>query len=177
MSDRQVRSQVSEVPQMPEILERVLLYALDEGKQRMNAGEEIVPFTTMVVRDNVFLETHPGDSAQECFNLAQHTVEGARGANAYALCYDGYIDTDDGMKDALIAEGGVPGADEGHAISFLYTEGDDGLSFEEEPAYVGEAPNFMIALKDASEYGDDEIDDRYLDDEDAEAAGEPADEA
>ena len=42
---------------------------------------------------------------------------------------------------------------------------------------MGEAPNFMIALKDASEYGDDEIDDRYLDDEDAEAAEEPADEA
>ena len=78
MSDRQVRSQVSEVPQMPEILERVLLYALDEGKQRMNAGEEIVPFTTMVVRDNVFLETHPGDSAQECFNLAQHRAPAAR---------------------------------------------------------------------------------------------------
>ena len=27
------------------------------------------------------------------------------GAAAYALCYDGYIEIDDGVKDALIAEG------------------------------------------------------------------------
>ena len=37
-----------------------------------------------------------------------------------AFCYDGYIETDDGVKDALIAEGGVPGADEGYAIAYLY---------------------------------------------------------
>ena len=164
MSDRQVRSQVSEVPQMPEILERVLLYALDEGKQRMNAGEAIVPFTTMVVRDNVFLETHPGDSAQECFNLAQHTVEGARGANAYALCYDGYIETDNGVKDALIAEGGVPGAPEGYAIGFLYTQQEGMLPmFDTNPSYIGEAPNFMSKLRAATDYSDAEIDGKYID--------------
>lgn len=177
MADRTVEITSTEVPEMPEILEKVLLFALTEAKEKAIAGQDVIPFTALVVKDNLFLETHPGETAEECFAFAQHTVQGARGAEAYALCYDGYIDTDDGMKDALIAEGGVPGADKGHAISFLYTEGDDGLSFEEEPAYVGEAPNFMIALKDASEYGDDEIDDRYLDDEDAEAAGEPADEA
>ena len=146
MADRTVEITSTEVPEMPEILEKVLLFALTEAKEKAVAGQDVIPFTALVVKDNLFLETHPGETAEECFAFAQHTVQGARGA-------------------------------EGHAISFLYTEGDDGLSFEEEPAYVGEAPNFMIALKDASEYGDDEIDDRYLDDEDAEAAGEPADEA
>ena len=33
-------------------------------------------------------------------------------------------------------------------------------SFEDEPAYIGEAPNFMIALKAPGEYSDDEIDER-----------------
>lgn len=164
MSDREVSSSVQEVPQMPEILERVLLYALDEGKQRMNANEEIVPFTTLVVRDSVFLETHPGNSAQECFNLAQHTVEGARGANAYALCYDGYIETDGGVKDALIAEGGVPGAPDGYAIGFLYTQAEGQPPvFDANPSYIGEAPNFMARLRDASEYADAEIDAKYTD--------------
>lgn len=165
MSDREVKSSAQEVPQMPEILERVLLYALDEGKQRMDANEEIVPFTTLVVRDNVFLETHPGDSAQECFNLAQHTVEGARGANAYALCYDGYIETDSGVKDALIAEGGVPGASQGFAIGFLYTQAEgQPPAFDTNPSYIGEAPNFMSRLRNATEYADAEIDVKYLDD-------------
>ena len=95
-------------------------------------------------------------------------MEHARGAAAYALCYDGYIETDDGVKDAIIAEGGVPGEDEGYAVSYLYETDDEGnLTFEEEPAYVGEAPNFMIALSEADSYGEDDIDEKYLEDDEA----------
>ena len=43
------------------------------------------------------------------------------------------------MKDALIAEGGVPGADEGYAIAYLYEVDDEGTyTFESEAAYIGE---------------------------------------
>ena len=38
-------------------------------------------------------------------------------------------------------------------------------AFEEEPAYIGEAPNFMSGLKEADQYDEDEIDEKYLDDE------------
>ena len=169
MADRNVENASQEVPDIPEILEKVLLFALDEAKDKMSQGAEVIPFTTLVVKDNLFIETHPGNDADECFNLAQHTVEGARGAEAYALCYDGYIETDDGVKDAIIAEGGVPGDEDGYAIGYLYTmeEGEEPV-FESEPAYVGEAPNFMDQLKDADEYSDEEIDERYLEEDEAE---------
>ena len=120
MADRTVENPGVEVPQMPEILERVLLYALDEGKQKMMDGEDVIPFTALVVKDSVFIETHPGNNADECYNFAQHTVEGARGAAAYAFCYDGYVETSEGVKDALIAEGGVPGAPTGYALSLIH---------------------------------------------------------
>ncbi len=166
MADRIVNNDSQNVPEIPEMLERVLLFALDEGKQRMLAGEDVIPFTALVVKENVFIETHPGNDAQECFNYARHTVQGARGADAYAFCYDGYVDTDAGTQDALIAEGGVPGADEGYAVGFLYKMKDgEAPTFEGEPVYVGEAPNFMALLKDATEYADDEIDEKYLDPE------------
>lgn len=164
MADRTVENASTEVPEMPDILEKVLLFALGEAKEKAAKGEDVIPFTALVVKDNLFLESHPGESAEECFAFAQHTVQGARGAEAYALCYDGYIETDDGVKDALIAEGGVPGADTGHAISYLYEEGAEGPVFEEEAAYVGEAPNFMVALRAAADYDDEDIDERYLDD-------------
>ena len=103
-------------------------------------------------------------------------MEHARGAQAYSFCYDGYVETDDGTHDALIAEGGVPSADKGFAVGQLYTVDDEGaVTFESEPVYIGPAPNFMIALRDADEYTDDEIDEKYRDDvdvEDAEAAVE-----
>lgn len=169
MADREVENSSEEVPEIPEVLEKVLLFALDEAKNKMSQGADVIPFTTLVVKDNLFIESHPGDSAEECFNFAKHTVHGARGAEAYALCYDGYIETDDGVMDALIAEGGIPGDEVGYAVGYLYTmeEGEKPV-FEEEPAYVGAAPNFMENLKAASEYSEDEIEERYLEEDVAE---------
>lgn len=167
MADRVVDSEDIEVPEIPETLEKVLLFALDEAKQKMLQGADVVPFTALVIKENLFIESHPGDNPEECFEAAKHTVEGARGAEAYALCYDGFIDTDEGDMDALIAEGGVPGEDVGYAICFLYEVDEEGKPvFEDEPAYVGEAPNFMSGLKDAAEYTDEDIEEKYLDDED-----------
>lgn len=170
MADRVVENESAEVPEIPESLEKVMLFALDEGKAKMShADDMVVPFTCLVIKDNMFIESHPGESADECFNFAKHTVQGARGAEAYAFCYDGYVETDEGMMDALIAEGGVPGEDTGFAVCYLYEVAEDGkVTYEEEPAYVGEAPNFMSALKDAAEYADEDIDEKYLDEEEAE---------
>lgn len=179
MSDRIVESSDVEVPEIPETLEKVLLFSLDEAKEKMLQGAEVIPFTALAVKENLFIESHPGDTAEECFNFARHTVQNARGAEAYALCYDGYVEVDEGTKDALIAEGGIPGEDRGFAVGYLYEVGDDGsVVFEAEPAFIGDAPNFMIALEDATHYGDDEIEERYLeaDEADAEyAAAEDAD--
>ena len=166
MADRTVETTAEEVPEIPEILEKVLLFALDEAKEKMEQGSDVVPFTALVVKENLFIESHPGDSAEECFGYARHTVEGARGAEAYALCYDGYVEIDDGTKDALIAEGGVPGEDEGYAVGYLYSVNDEGeATFEEEPAYIGEAPNYMADLKDASEYDEEDIEEEPAEDE------------
>ncbi len=148
MADRIVEQTADEVPDIPELVERVVLFALDEGKEKLMQRAELIPFTTLVVKDNLFIETHPGDNPEQCFSEARHTVQGARGAKAYAFCYDGYIEIDDDTKDAIIAEGGLPGEDTAYAVAYLYESGEDGqFVFEPEPAYVGEAPNFMEQLK------------------------------
>ena len=74
MADREVESSDVEVPEIPEILEKVLLFSLDEAKEKMTQGSDVVPFTALVVKENLFIENHPADSAEECFNLARHTV-------------------------------------------------------------------------------------------------------
>ena len=169
MADRVVESADIEVPEIPELLESAMVFALEEAKEKLENGEDLVPFTALVVKDNLFIETHPGQTAEECFNMARHTVQHAAGAGAYVLCYDGYVEVDDGTVDAIIAEGGVPGEDNGYAAGILYEEGADGeLVFEDEIAYIGPAPNFMIFLRKPGEYRDDEIAEKYLDDEEGE---------
>ena len=88
MADRNIENASTEVPEIPDELERVLVFALDEAKEKIEGGEDVIPFTTLVVKDNLFIESHPGDSAEECFGYARHTVEGARGAEAYAALAD-----------------------------------------------------------------------------------------
>lgn len=146
MADRTVEEEINEVPEIDETLESVLVYTLEEAREKMAEGGDVIPFTALVVKENLFIETHPGDSAEACFAAARHTVENARGAGAYAFCYDGYVDTDAGQQDAIIAEGGLPGEEDGVAVALLYTIEGDVLKFEDEPAYVGPAPNFMAKL-------------------------------
>lgn len=166
MADRMVESSDVQVPEIPEILEKVLLFSLEEAKEKMNQGAEVIPFTALVVKENLFIESHPGDTPEDCFKAARHTVENARGSQAYAFCYDGYIEVDDETKDALIAEGGIPGEEDGVAVGYLYTMNDAGEpAFESEPAYIGEAPNFMADLNEASQYAEEDIDEKYLDED------------
>ncbi len=163
MADRVVENSSDEIPEIPEVLEKVLLFSLNEAKEKLSQSQEVVPFTCLVVKDNLFIENHPASTVEACFNAARHTVEHAQGAQAYSLCYDGYVEIDEGSKDAIIAEGGVPSADNGFAIGYLYELDEDGKpTFEDEPAYIGPSPNFMIALRPAGEYADAEIDEKYI---------------
>lgn len=187
-NDRTV-DQTEEVPEIPDMLERVLIYAVEEGKKRLLAGEELVPFTCLAIKDKVFIESHPGDTAEDCYALARHTVEGARGAVCYAFCYDGYVDSEPDMLDCVIAEGGEPGSADGFAIGCIYKTADEtdnastqekgesaeknastdrdlknasNITFEDEIIYIGEAPNFMERLKESKEYANEDIDARYI---------------
>ena len=126
-----------------DVLKTVIRAVLDEAAGKMEAGEEVVPFTGLAVKENLFIETHPGDDVEECFLAVRREVEGARGATAYAFCYDGYIETEDGMRDALIAEGGLPGEEQAYAFGYLY----DDKGINREITYIGPAPNFMENLK------------------------------
>ncbi len=142
MADRNVESDELGVPQIDETLEILLLQAIEEAQERMEAGSEVVPFTALLNGETVTEDTHTG-TTEECFESARETVEAATGARAYVLCYDGYIDTDAGRKDAIdTAEGGTADGGKGVAVCLTYEEGEDVLTFDEEVVYLAEAPNF-----------------------------------
>ena len=45
-------------------LKAVVQAVLNEAVSKMEAGEEIIPFTGLAVKENLFIETHPGDRAR-----------------------------------------------------------------------------------------------------------------
>ena len=136
--------------EIPLVLENVLRYCLKDAQERMEKGEEIVPFSALAVKETLFMEEHPGDDAKECFDSAKRTVENARGASAYGFCYDGFIEVGDNA-----AKSDCLGEPYGHAIGVPYTVKSDGhVEFADEPIYVGNAMNYMLSL--SALYEDDE---------------------
>ncbi|MGN0301511.1 MAG: hypothetical protein ACI4BI_01360 [Anaerotardibacter sp.] len=131
------------VEDIDDVLKSVFNYVLNEAADKMDRGEELIPFTGLAIKENLFIETHDYETTEETYLRARREVEGARGATAYAFCYDGYIQTDDGMRDCIIAEGGLPGENQGYAFGYLYDE--EGI--DRSIVYIGPAPNFMENLK------------------------------
>ncbi|MGI6590060.1 MAG: hypothetical protein ACOX1O_00375 [Eggerthellaceae bacterium] len=180
MADRVIDPQQTEVPEMDDLLQRLLQYLVREARGRMEADQGFAPFVGVAVKDALVLEEIEGEEPDDVYRMAKHTVEGTRGAQAYGLCYDGYIDTDDGQRDAIIAEGGMAGQPEGYAICLLYDADPEKGTFNFIPplSYVGMAPNFMAFLTDdapaSASYDDEEL--QADDVEDEEVATQESDE-
>lgn len=133
--------------ELPGVLEHILRYCLKDAQETMQAGNEVVPFSALAAGQTLFCEQHMFDTPEACFADVRHTVEHARGSQGYGFCYDGYVDTGEGRKDALIAQGGVPGDPNGYAIGTIYAIAEDGsITFEDEPIYVGACENYMAHL-------------------------------
>ena len=146
MADRNVESDTIGVPKLDETLEILLLQVIEEAQQRMEDGEDVVPFTALLVGDSVFEETHNG-TTDECFASAQKTVEGAEGARAYAFCYDGYIENRRCWRQRRHhCRGEASRAKkDGVAVGLLYDASREEIAFEEEVCYIAEAPNFLAS--------------------------------
>ena len=88
--------------------------AFDEAEQKLTQGGTLDPFTVLVTDEGYELDDHPGETPEECFASAGKLVKES-GASAYAFCYDGYVELDDGTeRNALICEA----ADAGDAQVF-----------------------------------------------------------
>ena len=75
------------------------------------------------------------------------------GARMYAFCYDGYIDTDEGDKDAIIAEGGMAGDEQAVVVGMMYDADENGAvaGFSDEIVYIAESENFLADVAPAAQ--------------------------
>lgn len=131
--------------EMDEILEKILFYALDEAKQKIEAGEEMPPFTVIVEGENMFVENYPEETDPEaCRANAQANVKSASTfASHYVFCFDGFLETDQGQIDAVIVECASNDMENAYVIGQLYQIEGDEVHFEEQPAYIDDAESFF----------------------------------
>lgn len=143
-----------ETLEMDEILEKILFYSLDQAQAKLEAGEELTPFTVIVDNDQMFEETFPGDDVVTCRQAAESAVKAASAFGShYVFCYDGFLMTDQGQLDAIMAECATNDVEKAYVIARLYKEEGDALAFEKIPAYIDETDTFfdLAAAKAAQE--------------------------
>lgn len=139
MDQEQVTLQISEN------VRHALDYAFEEAEQRLQTGaEQLVPFSVIVVDEGLEVNEHPGETEQDVHDsvralIAQEMPEG------YALCYDGFVETDDGTMDALICEVADRGCVAADALAMLYVCKDGAYTFEEDYGYAGSTPQLYPA--------------------------------
>lgn len=144
-----------------EARERAVLFAFDEAKTILEQGGQLVPFSVMVVGEDLYVENHPGEDVAECFSSAQKKIFSMQlKIDSYVFCYDGYVELDDETKDAIIAESALSGEESARAYALLYEEKGDTLVFEDALADLGEAPVlFLDGPFSLEELGDEGSDD------------------
>lgn len=150
---------------------RAMDYAFDEAQEWLKSEGGFLPFTVTVVDEGLEVNEHPGDSPEEVREsvkilLAQDMPEG------YALCYDGYVETDDGTLDALMVEVADRGSARADVLAMLYSQEEDGsYTFEPSYAYAGAQDQLYPAgtkpiVSGLSALNDDADVDEFADDPD-----------
>jgi hypothetical protein len=130
-----------------QILERVVLYALDQGTEKLEQSGALEPFTILIEGEELFIEEHPGETEEESFDSARRTIyQMERLCNAYAFCYDGYVELDEGTSDALIVEYANKTDEKAQVIVMLYHLHGDHYHFDDSLYQVGEAETLFGTL-------------------------------
>lgn len=123
--------------QISENVQKAMEFAFDEAQGRLTSmRQSFDPFTVTVVDEGLEVNDHPAETPSDVRDsvkmlLAQDMPEG------YVFCYDGWVDTDDGRLDAVIAEVADRGAAEAFMLALIYTMEDGEYTFETDYGYAG----------------------------------------
>lgn len=122
-----------------QVLERAVLYALEQGTEKLMQSGGFDPFLTIIKGEDLFIEDHPGETEEESYDSARRTIlQMEHLCDAYAFCYDGFVELDDGPSDALIVEHASKGDESAQIIVCLYHVHGDHYHFDENLYQVGE---------------------------------------
>lgn len=113
-------------------------HAFREAQTCLREDGSLVPFTIICTSDGYDIADHPGTSTDEIYESVC-TLMAREIPPAYAFVYDGFVDTDEGRRDALICEAAKRGDATAYLLAQLYTAGEDGLAFDDAYVSVGTA--------------------------------------
>lgn len=147
MSDDIYQTDEQETLEMDEVQEQVIMYCIEEAKEKLIATGTFEPFTVVVAGEDMTIETHPGDDPEAIQKAAKSAVSSASSfATHYCFCFDGFLDTDQGEIDAIIVQTAQRDMEKAYVIAGLYRideSGDGSIEFEDGLTYVDDVETWL----------------------------------
>ncbi len=141
--------------EMSETLAKVVAYCLGEARMKIEDGSGVVPFSVIVKGDDMYIEEFPGEDVVASRRKAEDAIRAASDvATDYGLCYDGFLNSNQGQIDAVLVEAGNRDMDHSLVIGLIYEVGEDGKAkFVNQPAFIQNGAQFfdMEQVKKAKE--------------------------
>ena len=91
VADRNIENASTEVPEIPDELERVLVFALDEAKEKIEGGEEILESVNRILSAGIPVMGHLGLTPQSIHKFGTYNVRAKEEAEAEKLVRDAHL--------------------------------------------------------------------------------------
>ncbi|MDR2108849.1 MAG: hypothetical protein LBP28_05265 [Coriobacteriales bacterium] len=102
-------------------LDKIVFFAFDEAREKLEQSGSFEPFTVLLAGEELYVETHGGEQPAESLESARRTIsEMFNLVSAYAFCYDGYLNSDEERRDAIIVERASKGDATAEVFALLY---------------------------------------------------------
>lgn len=135
-----------ETVEISDRLAGIAQFAFDEAVEKMESGEGLDLFVAIIKGEDLYVETFAEGDVEATFNYARAELARERQElDVYAICYDGYLETDEGDLDAIIVEAAERDAAEGHALGLIYRGEEGAWEFEDDPVYIDTVPSIFAS--------------------------------
>ena len=119
-------------------------YSFREAQEYLTSGAGLAPFTVTLVDDGMEVADHSADTADDVYRSVRALLTQDM-PSGYTLCYDGYVETDDGQMDAIVVEAAARGDAMAYTLAMLYTVDDGAYIFEPDYGYAGKTQQLYPA--------------------------------
>lgn len=118
-------------------------YALDEAMQKLSSMHELCPFLVVCDATGMYISDHDYENAQMMYQSMAQVLKDEE-CHFYIAVYDGEVETDNGVTDALVIEHATKQDIQSHVFALPYTFVDNQFVFSDGIGEVGTAENIFL---------------------------------
>lgn len=117
-------------------MRRAIDYAFAQARVGMEADGGISPFSVVCSGDGYVVTEHAGTTTDAVYDSVTKRLE-ELDPDSYALAYDGFVETDQRTRDAILVEAAKRGDDSAYLLALPYTRAGDSVVFDDSYVFVG----------------------------------------